>query len=423
MRKRLFWICLLVAASTTALAQDAPDEVRVRLLEAAAPQALIVSAEDGGVRFYAGEGPDNVLAELAPREEAAIGLRGDELYVKTSQVAFFALSLRLVPDGDALLKVQWTEGGAAPAARRYAGRLTLGVDPTGAAALQVFNHVALEDYVAAVVSREYGFDDLEGARAMAVLARTYALRTLEQGDELSDTFLSQQYDGADPVTPAAREAARLTQGEVLTYRGALVEAVYFSSSGGHTADNEAVWDGVPLPYLRGVPDPYDGASPHAAWRSTVPRGPLLRALSDAYGFDVEGFHLGARSRDGRVAAIKLLQGDRPRRTIGSNAFRLLVNRHFGTGSLRSTLFDARREGDRYVFTGRGFGHGVGMSQYGALEMSRRGHGYRDILAFYFTDVRVQRLGEASGQPWVTQAPARLPEQRPDASSKRRRVGW
>ena len=67
---------------------------------------------------------------------------------------------------------------------------------------------------------------------------------------------------------------------MLTYQGELIEAVYFSSSGGHTADNDAVWNGKPLPYLRGVPDPYDDASAYAHWRTTVPRNRLLRALSE-----------------------------------------------------------------------------------------------------------------------------------------------
>ena len=89
-------------------------------------------------------------------------------------------------------------------------------------------------------------------------------------------------DGVDRLTDAATEAARQTQGEVLMYHGELVEAVYFSSSGGHTADNDAVWQGKPVPYLRGVSDPYDAASPHANWRVVVSRDRLLRALSTRY---------------------------------------------------------------------------------------------------------------------------------------------
>ena len=174
---------------------------------------------------------------------------------------------------------------------------------------------------------------------------------------------------------------------MLTYDGALIEAVYFASSGGHTADNETVWESPPRPYLRGVRDPYDH-SPHAKWHAKIPRKKLLDALSKAYGFTVEGFRIDERSRDGRVRTIKLL--GKPERTISGNAFRLVVIRTFGARTLKSTFFDARVRGSDYVFEGHGFGHGVGLSQWGAHEMAQKGRSYRDILTFYYTDVALTR---------------------------------
>lgn len=385
--------------ASVSYAHDTPTHIRVRLLEAVAPQALVVSAE-AGIQFYAGNDPDHVLAELSPHEEATIRLRGDEVYVKTTHLSFFALSLQVRPRNHTPFRVEVTEGTAPPAQRHYTGSLMLAVDPAHSA-LMLINHVPLEDYVAAVVAREYGFDDLEGARAMAVLARTYALRTAgKYGDDYDqvDHLLSQQYDGTDRLTAAAREAVRLTQGEVLTYHDELIEAVYFSSSGGHTANNEDVWLSEPLPYLRGRPDPYDGASPHARWRAVVPRDRLLRTLSRTYGFTVEGFYLGDRSPDGRVQTIELLRTNlKTERIIRSNEFRLFINRHFGKNTLKSTLFDARRQGDDYIFEGSGYGHGVGLSQYGVLEMSKRGFSYREILDYYYTDVEIQHLASTSSE--------------------------
>jgi len=255
------------------------------------------------------------------------------------------------------------------------------------------NHVRLDEYVACVVSSEYGFNDLEGAKAMAVLARTYVLRNAAgsgRAYDLVDHQLAQKYDGADRLTDAAIEATIATLGEVLTYQGALVEAVYFSSSGGHTADNDAVWNGKPLPYLRGVPDPYDAASPHASWRTTIPRDRLLRALSRHYNVAVEEFYIDQRSRDGRARTVALVQQNQTALAIQGNEFRLLINNNFGITSLKSTLFDAHIDGEQIIFEGGGFGHGVGMSQFGALGMSKRGFSYRDILSFYFTGTQVQR---------------------------------
>lgn len=427
-------ILLLLLVPFSAVAQDLPSDLRVRLLEPTAPQVLTLEAEEG-LALYAADGPDQPLAEIGPDERATLRMRDSEVHVVLDGLAFYALSLQVVPRHDAPLTIEVLDGVQPPEPRSYAGTLLVDVDPEGPKALRLFNEVNLDSYVAAVVSREYGFDDLEGAKAMAVLARTYALHQMQNGNgkTLSDQVLSQKYDGAERITRAAREATRQTQGEVLTYRGALIEAVYFSSSGGHTADNEAVWNGAPLPYLRGVADPYDTASPHAFWRNTIPRDRLLDILSDTYHFRVDGFHLGDRSRDGRVQTIELLRGNRTGKSISSNEFRLLINRHFGPMHLKSTLFDARRNGNTYVFEGRGFGHGVGLSQYGALEMSRQGYTYRDILAFYFTEVALQQWESGDSIPLVaetaprqetgTRPPQPKPEAEAEAKSSRKRVGW
>jgi len=423
----LHWIGVLLTVPLLAVAPVRTDEVRVRLFEEAAPRALVVSAEQGLV-FLAGAGPDNVLAELAPHQQATIRMRGADLHVTLGETAFYALSLRILPHDGALLDVEVAEGRTPVAPRRYPGRLTVSIDPSDTPTIRLINHVALDAYVACVVAREYGFEDLEGAKAMAVLVRTFVLRaagTLGDAYDIVDHRLAQQYDGMIPLTDAAREAARQTEGEVLTYHGELVEAVYFSSSGGHTADNDAVWEGRPVPYLRGVSDPYDAASPQARWHTALPRRQLLDALSEQYDLDAEGFYIGERSRDGRVQTVQLIHGDGIAREIPSNGFRLLVNHRFGQNSLKSTLFDVRRTGNAYVFEGRGFGHGVGLNQHGALEMARQGFGYRDILAFYFTDVTVQQRGEATPQPFLKETPAAAANAtgKTPRNTPSRRVGW
>ena len=362
------------------------------MFERAAPQALAVSA-DRGLVFLAGEGSNNILAEAPPYEKATIRRHGSDLHVSFRETTFQARTLRIIPRDDGLLNVAVLEGKERQETRRYPGRLNLAIDASGTPALMLINQVRLDEYVACVVSREYSFNDLEGAKAMAVLARTYVLRTAGSfgtAYDLVDHQMAQQYDGADRLTDAAVEATIQTLGEVLTYRGQLVEAVYFSSSGGHTADNDAVWNGKPVPYLRGVPDPYDATSPHAQWRTTVPRNRLLRALSQHFGVAVDDVRISRRSRDGRAQTLDLLRQGRTAQVIPSNAFRMLVNQSFGIASLKSTLFDIQKGDDHYVFEGRGFGHGVGMSQYGALGMSKQGFSYHDILSFYFTGTQVQR---------------------------------
>lgn len=393
-------LAIAVLLSVFADSQNAAAQnVRVRLLALNEPAAISLSVHERPVRLYAGD-HEMPLTELLPGDQARISKAGGQLHVLVDGLELYAESLRAEPDEGGLIGITLEEGTAKQERRRYAGRLLLSGDGSEWE-MRLVNEVPLEAYVASVVASEYGFDDLEGSKAMAVLVRTYALGASGKfGSEYDhvDHTLSQVYRGADSITPVSLQAARETRGEVLAYDGELIQAVYFASSGGHTADNETVWDAQPLPYLRGTPDPYGRASPHASWTSRIPRPRLLAELGAAYGRPLDGFVIEERSRDGRVASVSLIFVDGSRRTISGNDFRLIVTEHFGMHSVRSTLFDARREGDAYVFEGKGFGHGVGLSQWGAREMARNGMSYTDILDFYYTDVAIAQMDDVRPSP-------------------------
>ena len=267
--------------------------------------------------------------------------------------------------------------------RSYAGSLT--VRAVGGR-LQIVNEVPFVDYVASVVASEYPFSEIEGVKAQAVLARTYAARRLDpaRGYDLDDHEGAQVYKGAGAVTDRSWRAASETSGETLTYDGELAEAVYSSSSGGHTADNETIWNGRPVPYLRGVPDPYDADAPDHTWTTTASSREVHRALSRRYRGSVRGLRITDVSREGRVRRIELAGSQE----ISGSDFRAVVNHALGYRTIRSTRFELATRGGDYVFTGRGFGHGVGMSQYGARGQAREGRSYRDILAYYFQGTTV-----------------------------------
>jgi stage II sporulation protein D len=262
---------------------------------------------------------------------------------------------------------------------------------------------------------------------MAVVARTYGLKAAQKFDgdyDHGDGTLSQVYSGLSAITPGARRAAEATRGEVLTYGGDLIEATYFSSSGGHTANNEDVWDAsAALPYLRGRPDPYDAEAPNRRWTVALDRAAVLRVLGRRFGGEVVGFVVADRSRDGRVRTIGLLRPGRQREAVQANAFRLALSAVPGP-ALKSTWFTARRSGDRYVFEGRGFGHGVGLSQYGAHAMSERGMSYRDILAFYYQGATLTRLRPDRPLAAQLDASGDTQQARQETLTRpRRRIGW
>lgn len=382
----LFAALFLLLGAAPTLAEG--SVVRVRLFEQHQPQTVTLSCAEGRLAVYAGTATEPINY-IEPGTEATITRRDQEVRMAFGDLAFFAMEVRILPEKGAtmLLSVGAT---ASEAPRIYEGELRLAADRD---AVKVINHVPLETYVAAVITREYGFDDLEGNKAMAVLARTYALHHLNPaGDyDLGDYIGSQVYKGVGALNKSAVEATRQTEGEILLYDGEPVDAVYFASSGGHTASNETVWSSRAMPYLRARPDPFDDVAPYQEWTTTIPRASLLRLLSQRYNRNVTGFFLGDRSSDGRVQYIRLRSS--PEKTILSNEFRLLVNQHFGEQTLRSTFItEARRDGDQYVIEGKGYGHGVGLSQWGAHAMAEQGFGYHDILGYYYQEVELNTTG-------------------------------
>jgi len=408
MRSRCYGLLAILSLALPASAQPDPL-VRVRILDTEAPSEVRLEAMDGWAdievdgRHRGGvwSGEPVTIARSDRAVTVRFGgaeLRGSEVRVQTGR-------LRLV---------------AGRLDRQYLGMVVARAE---GGKLQLVNHTPTEAYVASVVASEFGFEALEGAKAQAVLARTYAVRRAGATPhyDLDDHQGSQVYRGLSAATATSRRAADETAGEVLMYRGQIAEAFYFSSSGGHTADNDVVWAGAPIPYLRGVPDPYDAVAPDHQWETSASRSTVLAALSRVAGGRVTGIEVLERSRSGRARFIRLIGGTRDRMT--GPQFRRAVNAAAGARTVRSTRFDVSIEGDRYVFRGSGYGHGVGMSQFGALGMDRAGHGYREILAHYFlgTEIRGAHAADpgagllaVASPPPRSSTPSRTPERETSA---------
>jgi len=420
--RALISVFLLLCWTEAAVAQSS-SPVRVRVLDSQQPTSVTVKATGGDLRVHLPETSAPVM-RLRPGESATLSLRGPEVAIKRDADGIYASSLDIQPDDG----VAWTLA-SGEITRTYTGPLHVEADGRH---LQLVNHAPLDDYVASVVAAEYGFEDLEGSKAMAVVARTYGIRAstkFDTGDyDHVDNTVSQVYRGIRAITPTSRRATQATAGEVLTHEETLIEAVYFSSSGGHTANNEDVWDAKEvLPYLRGRRDPYDSNSPHHRWKTTVSRSQLLNALSNEFGTRITGFVLGKRSEEGRLKTVTLLTPG-GRMTVRANDFRLAITRRLPDADLKSTWFDASRRGDTYRFNGRGFGHGVGLSQWGIHEMSDRGKSYRDMLGFYYAGVEIRSADgdmlDVPDRPLATSPP---PQERKDNREKEeestRRIGW
>lgn len=323
------------------------------------------------------------VATAMPGEVVHIEREGDRLQVSAENVR--ASGFRVEIESGSVTRLR-----AGNYDRSYQGAFEIA---KGGSGLRIINRVDIEPYVASVVAAEYPFREIEGVKAQAVLARTYVLR--HKGDypewDVEDTQSSQVYKGEGVVTSTSREGTIQTAGVVLRYGGRYAETVYSSSNGGYSAANEDVWSTTPVPYLRGRPDSYDAESPQHRWTTTADASRVHRALS-RYG-SVDAVYV-ERAPSGHLRRVRLEPSGRE---ISGAQFRAAINAAFGSRTLLSTNVDVRRSGDQYVFEGGGFGHGVGMSQYGARGRAMAGHSFDSILAHYFPGTSLYAVAGGGGR--------------------------
>ncbi len=308
--------------------------------------------------------------------------------------------------------------------------------------ITVINELKLGDYLNGVVPLEIGTTEtpFEALKAQAVAARTYAIanhKHEDQGFDLCNSTCCQVYGGYDVENLATNNAVKATEGMVATFGGALANLYYFSSSGGATANSENVWSRA-IPYLKSVPDPYDSTR---YWSYTFTAAEMTNHLN-GMGRDVgtvNKIEVTLLSDSGRVLELRIYgsngstvftkvstrsafptylpsqmfsigsgthytvkEGDNSLNSIELSG--AVVRTGSGTttvggtsnvfvkgadGQIVSVQINASVQGD-FVVTGAGSGHGVGMSQLGAMGMARAGYSYIDILKHYFTGIEIEK---------------------------------
>lgn len=258
--------------------------------------------------------------------------------------------------------------------------------------LQAVNIVGLEAYLKGVLPGEiYPRWPKEALNAQAIACRTYALYQIRHarhpGYDLTATTFGQVYGGIEKEDARTDRALRRTAGEVLLYEDRPILACFHSHSGGNTTSAASVW-GAELPYLQARPDSHAAVAPDTVrnWTAHIPLTELSHLLHHTA---LQGLTLQRRPSSDRVAFLDLT-ADRPS-SISGHRFRLAA----GPRRIRSTLFTVRITGGIACFTGRGYGHGVGMSQWGARGMAEAGFAYPAILSHYYPGTRLARLPDAA----------------------------
>jgi stage II sporulation protein D len=263
----------------------------------------------------------------------------------------------------------------------------------------------VETYVERVVASESGAaDSAESLKALAIVVRSFALHQAHghaDYDLCDSTHCQLLHWGGSPERTAAGHAATLaTSGETLWFHGQRVEAWFHQNCGGRTASPEEVWPGKaprgPMPWLASRVDPYCTSGGAREWSASLPLSDLTRALAAA-GLARPGWKtltVARRGESGR--AVRLTVGPNE---VSAEDFRLALGRALGWKKILSDWFEVSRQGDQFVFHGRGSGHGVGLCQAGAAAMSAQGRGCTEILAQYFPGAIA--ADEGTGLAWQT----------------------
>jgi stage II sporulation protein D len=382
------------------------------------------------------------IAESGPRAIQIVPFRFSLLRSPDDAVGTVVLEASKIP----AIRLSTSDGILTINGRAYRGTFELAPDDEGD--MVVVNEVSTHDYLASVVgSEEPSSWENEALAAQAIAARTYLYTHLgrHQHYDLEGDTRDQQYDGTLNEDARTVRAVERTAGLVVTYRGAPIEALYSANAGGVTENSENVYANA-LPYLRSVPSPTDDVARDSSWGATswqwtkeVSAGQLRDQLQQrgvAVGTPT-AIQLTQVSATGRVLGARII-GSAGSKDIGKDASRS----YFG---LRSTLFtviatptganervdakdaariaaldtlgarvvqtafDILRDANgnelgllaagyvyelpaRFVFTGKGFGHGVGMSQWGAQGMALKGASYGEILGHYYVGTSLTSVG-------------------------------
>jgi stage II sporulation protein D len=247
----------------------------------------------------------------------------------------------------------------------------------------------LEKYVAAALAGESSvFRSDEAMKAMAVAARTFAIhlrgRHAKEGYDLCGTTHCQRLE-PELITPRLQTIADQTAGELLWYQGKPAYAAYSRNCGGMTEDSSAVWNGLHVPFLRAHADPYCQRPAATRWQWSIDAERVAAALKRAKLQAPEAMtsiQIAQRTPSGRARVLLLTGAGEPVR-LAASSFRFAMGRALGWNTVRSDRWEVAVSGGRLMFEGEGEGHGVGLCQRGAEQMGLEGHGYREILAFYF----------------------------------------
>jgi stage II sporulation protein D len=381
MWNRLFfiflWMALFALPQASSAQGNVPETIDVRLYASQDVSAVKVFPMEGA--YFILDEAGTPLLRLSVGQEARFTALGHHVEVVVGDTLFYV-------QGELMLQGRRFQNYFTIRPLGYAGRSRTFDDHllirATEGSLQLLNRVAFESYIAGVVQAESGYlRHPEYYQVQAMIARTYAMRVFQrhaaEGFNVCDQVHCQAYYGRSEY-PAIVHAVMLTRGEVVVdQNNRLIEAVYHANCGGETVNSEDLWPQA-VPYLRSVRDPHCGDMPGAVWQASIPQTAFFNYLESAFGLQATPAQ--------RQQILRFSQNSRLHHLDSGSIIHLRhIRSHF---NLRSTFFSFTEQGSHIIFSGRGYGHGVGLCQEGAMRMAEKGYPRDAILRFYYQGVRI-----------------------------------
>ena len=366
-QKIIFVLFLTITSAGTLYPAESDNTIRVAIVQDVTSFSLRVKG-----RFEVYDlNAKKLIAKASSLRKQAVRILNNKIIIRGIPGSVSALQIAPLKGGYVFIN-----------GRIFRGRINLIVKPNGK--ILVVNELGVEDYLRGILCQEVApWWPMDALKSQAIIARSYALYQKQfpkdKDFDLTSDIYSQVYGGKSSERWRTNRAVDLTRGRILTYQGKLFPTYYHATCGGHTEDASKLWN-VDLVPLKGVVCNFCVHSPHYKWQAKMSLQDISSKLI-LKGFriqEISGIEIIGYDGSGRISGLEIKSQDKGF-PVSAKDFRQAL----GPNIIRSANFTSRIDSGAVHFEGLGWGHGVGLCQWGMQEMAREGSKYEQILKYYF----------------------------------------
>ena len=366
-QKIIFVLFLTITSAGTLYPAESDNTIRVAIVQDVTSFSLRVKG-----RFEVYDlNAKKLIAKASSLRKQAVRILNNKIIIRGIPGSVSALQIAPLKGGYVFIN-----------GRIFRGRINLIVKPNGK--ILVVNESWVEDYLRGILCNEVApWWQMDALKSQAIIARSYGLYQKQfpkdKYFDLTSDIYSQVYGGKSSERWRTNRAVDLTRGRILTYQGKLFPTYYHATCGGHTEDASKLWNVDLLP-LKGVVCNFCVHSPHYKWQAKMSLQDISSKLI-LKGFriqEISGIEIIGYDGSGRISGLEIKSQDKGF-PVSAKDFRQAL----GPNIIRSANFTSRIDSGAVHFEGLGWGHGVGLCQWGMQEMAREGSKYEQILKYYF----------------------------------------